>query len=304
MTTHNATATAAAQAPAPTRKLGGSASSISVGQIAFGLMGMTWCSIGSRTPDTQAFETMKAAADSGATLWNTGAFYGPTEDPYANLDLLKRFFDANPDYKDRVFLSVKGGLHQPSFREKGIFGSFFDSTPSNLEEDLRHIRAHLGTDQGGKQIDFYEMARIDTKVPIEEAMQNLLSLSSQTYTDAKSGQEVRGKGLFHHISISEVGAETIRRAAKAAPLAFVEIEYSPFCRDADELGVVRVCEELQLPILAYSPVGKGMLTGAIKSRADLPEGDMRLTQDKFSEEVRPAPHPAAAFPVLPLASPS
>ncbi|KAN0065195.1 hypothetical protein ACQY0O_001692 [Thecaphora frezii] len=268
----------------PQRNLGGSASAIKVGQIGFGLMGMTWCAPENATPDAQAFETMKAAADSGSNLWNTGAFYGPTSDPYKNLKLIKRFFEAYPDYKDKVYLSVKGGMHQPSFRERGLFGSAPDASVANLEEDLLAIRQQLGTDQGGKEIDFYEMARVDVKTPIEEAMQNLLSLSSQTYTDAKSGKQLKGKGLFHHISLSEIGAETIRKAAKVAPIAFVEIEYSPWQRDAEELGVIRACEELEVPILAYSPIGKGMLTGTIKSRKDIPEGDLRLMQDKFSEE--------------------
>ncbi|PWN50923.1 Aldo/keto reductase [Violaceomyces palustris] len=268
--------------PIPQVSLGGSASHIKIGQVGFGLMGMTWCDPSNTTPDEVAFETMKASVDSGSNFWNTGAFYGPQSDPLANLKLIKRFFDANPSYKEKVVLSVKGGMDLENYAKVGALAP--SAKIEVLEKDLNIIRQTLGTESGGKEIDLYEMARVDRTIPIEEAMFNLLSLSSQTYKDPKTGEEKKGKGLFHHISLSEVGAQTIRKAAKVAPIAFVEIEYSPLERSAEELGVVKACEELGIVIAAYSPLGKGMFSGTLKSRSEIPQGDLRLRWDRFSEE--------------------
>jgi len=102
-------------------------------------------------------------------------------------------------------------------------------------------------------------------------MKNLLQLSQE-------------EKLFHHISLSEVGAETIRKAAAVAPIACVEVEYSPWELSIETNGVLDACKELSIPIIAYSPVGRGFLTGGVKSRDDFPEGDIRLHQDRFSEE--------------------
>lgn len=96
--------------------------------------------------------------------------------------------------------------------------------------------------------------------------------------------KLRSEGLFKHIALSEVGAQTIRDASTVGPVSAVEIEYSPWELEAEKNGVIEACESLQIPIVAYSPVGKGMLTGAIKSRDDIPKGDIRLHQDRFSEE--------------------
>lgn len=96
--------------------------------------------------------------------------------------------------------------------------------------------------------------------------------------------KLRSEGLFKHVSLSEVGAKTIRAAAAVGPVSAVEIEFSPWELEAEKNGVIEACKSLKIPIFAYSPVGKGMLTGAIKSRADIPEGDIRLGQDRFSEE--------------------
>lgn len=269
--------------PIPTIPLGGTASHIQIGKIAFGCMGMSWCDPSQQTPDQQAFETIKAAVDAGSNFLNTGAFYGPQSDPYHNLKLLRRFYDAYPEYKSKTVLSVKGGTDISLYREKGMGGFHFDSSPSALEADLRGIREQLGTDEGGKEIDVYEMARRDDKASVTDIMYNMLSLSSETYTD-KSGNKVKGKGLFKHIALSELGLKSIQEAVRVAPIACVELEVSPWELEAYTLGIVDFCSQQKIPILAYSPTGKGLLTGTIKSVADLPEGDVRRHMDRLNEE--------------------
>lgn len=162
-------------------------------------------------------------------------------------------------------------------------GFHFDSFPAALEADLCGIREQLGTDQGGKEIDVYEMARRDDKASVTDIMYNMLSLSSETYTD-KSGKEVKGKGLFKHIALSELGLKSIQEAVKVAPIACVELEVSPWELEAYTSGIVDFCSQHKIPILAYSPTGKGLLTGTIESVADLPEGDVRRHMDRLNEE--------------------
>lgn len=175
-------------------------------------------------------------------------------------------------------------MNVAAYAEKGIPGLAADASVQALEHDLHEIRKMLGSDQpDGKQLDVYEMARRDTKVSVEETMYNMLSLSSQTYIDAQ-GQEQTGKGLFDHISLSEVGLETIQAASKVAPIACIEIEVSPWERAAYDLGIVDFCAKQDIPILAYSPTGKGMLAGNITSPADLPENDIRTHVDRFQKE--------------------
>ncbi|SJX63472.1 related to Aldo-keto reductase yakc [NADP+] [Sporisorium reilianum f. sp. reilianum] len=269
--------------PIPTIALGGSASHLQIGRVAFGCVGMSWCDPSARTPDAQAFETIKAAVDAGSNLLNTGAFYGPPSDPYTNLQLLRRFYDAYPEYKAKTVLSVKGGMPIANYRAKGMAGFTPDSTVEGLEADLRGIREQLGTDEGGKGIDVYEMARRDPARPVKEIMYNMLALSSETYTDA-DGNKVTGKGLFKHISLSELRLESIKEAASVAPVAFVELEVSPWELEAFNLGIVDYCAQHRIPVLAYSPTGKGILSGNIQSPDDLPANDVRRHMDRLSSD--------------------
>lgn len=269
--------------PIPTIALGGSASHIQIGRVAFGCMGMTWCDPKDRTSDQQAFETIKTAVDSGSSLLNTGTFYGPQIDPYANLELLRRFYEAYPEYKSKTILSVKGGIPIANYRSKGMAGLTPDASLDALHDDLGAIREHLGTDHGGKEIDLYEMARRDTKVGIKQTMYNMLSLSSETYIDSE-GKQQQGKRLFKHISLSELGLESIREAVSVAPIACVELEVSPWELGAFDQGIVSFCSSQKIPILAYSPTGKGILTGNIQSVDDLPESDIRRHMDRLQGE--------------------
>ncbi|SPO26705.1 related to Aldo-keto reductase yakc [NADP+] [Ustilago trichophora] len=268
--------------PIPTIPLGGSASHIHIGRVAFGCMGMSWAEPSQQTPDKQAFETIKAAVDAGSNLLNTGAFYGPPSDPYANLKLLRRFYDAYPEYKEKTILSVKGGTPIELYKAKGMAGFKPDASVANLEADLLGIREQLGTDQGGKEIDVYEMARRDPGKSMTETMYNMLSLSSETYTDS-NGNKVTGKGLFKHISLSELGLASIKEAVSVAPIAFVELEVSPWELEAYTSGIVDFCSSQKIPILAYSPTGKGLL-GQIKTTDDLPEGDIRRGMDRLNSD--------------------
>lgn len=226
-------------------------------RIGYGLMNHTWAP--KQTPDEQAFAAIRASVDAGSTMLNSGEFYGQPE-PTLNLQLLRRFYDAHPEYVDKTYLSVKGGL---GFKDGAI-----DFTPNASEENLRRSVTNINETLGGKKkMDMFEMARVDQKIPIADAMRTLLKL--------------RDEGHFKDIALSESAAETIRRAAKVAPIAGVEVEYSPWSLNIEHNGVIDACKELNIPIIAYSPLGKGFLTGSLKSPDDIPEGDHRKHFERF-----------------------
>jgi pyridoxine 4-dehydrogenase len=134
-------------------------------------------------------------------MLNSGEFYSnePLKDPTRNLRLLRRFYEAYPEYVDKTYLSVKGGLARGSFAA--------DASEENLRASVTTINESLG---GKKKMDLFEMARVDKNTSIEQTMRTLLKL--------------RDEGHFKDIGISEVSAKTVREAAKYAPIAAVEVE--------------------------------------------------------------------------------
>ncbi|KAK9237437.1 NADP-dependent oxidoreductase domain-containing protein [Lipomyces kononenkoae] len=227
-----------------------------IGPVGFGLMGLTWRPI--QMPDDRAFATMKRAIEHGATFFNGGEFYG-TPVPTLNLDLINRFFTKYPEYADKVVLSIKGGVDPKTFTP--------DGSAEFVRKSVENCIKHLGT---AKKLDLFECARVDHKVPIETTVSAIGDLVKE--------------GLIGGISLSEVKAETIRRAAAVHKISAVEIEYSLWATEARDLGVLSTCAELGIPVVAYSPLGRGFLTGQVRSRRDLGEGDLRLHLDRFSEE--------------------
>lgn len=245
---------------------GGDASHIKVGQIGYGLMGLTWKDSSAIADDETNFKAMKAAVDAGATFWNTGSFYNPQDLPYANLKLIRRFFEKYPEYMDKITISVKSGVDVEAYLEKGFAGMKPDSSVEALEKDLKGIRAALNSDNGGHEVDLFESARVDLSRQPEEWMVNLM--------------EIKKRGLFKHISLSEVGPSTIRKAAAVGPIAAVEVEYSVMELSVETNGVLAACKELNIPIVAYSPIGRGILTGGV----EIAKGDPRAHQEQFSAD--------------------
>ncbi|KZT26310.1 aldo/keto reductase [Neolentinus lepideus HHB14362 ss-1] len=240
-----------------TTQLGGTASDVTVGKIGHGLMLMTWKEV--PTPDEECFEAIMAGIDSlpaGVKMvLNSGEFYGHNLST-ANLDMLARFFTKYPDYADKTFLSVKGGLKPQSFEP--------DASLDNLRRSVDAINAAL---KGTKQLDLFEMARVDRKITVEEAVKNMIVLIKE--------------GKFSHIGMSECRAETLRRANSVHPITAVEIEVSPWAYEEEQKKVIAAAQELNITVAAYSPLGRGFLTGQIKSLDDIPEGDMRRHFGRF-----------------------
>ncbi|KAH6718998.1 NADP-dependent oxidoreductase domain-containing protein [Leptodontidium sp. MPI-SDFR-AT-0119] len=224
-----------------------------IGPIGYGLMGLTW----RQQPPTeeQSFKAMRASLKAGANFWNAGEFYGTPESN--SLTLLNKYFTKYPEDAKKVVLSIKGGLvkMQP------------DGTPEGIKISVENCLRLL---DGKKSIDVFECARVDRNTPIETTMKAL-----EEYVKA---------GKIGGIALSEVSASSVRRAAKVTKIVAVEVELSLWSTDVLSNGVAAACAENNIPIVAYSPMGRGMLTGEIKSPDDIPEGDMRKTMPRFLPE--------------------
>ncbi|EMD38423.1 hypothetical protein CERSUDRAFT_113579 [Gelatoporia subvermispora B] len=241
-------------------KLGGTATNVTVAKVAHGLMMMTWTP--NPVPEEQAFEAIKAGVDAlpaGVKMvLNSGEFYAQDLGT-ANLKLVSRFFEKYPEYADRTFLSVKGGVNRK------VLGP--DSSPENLRASVDNINAAL---RGTKKLDLFQCARVDQNHPIEETIKILSELIKE--------------GKFDHIGMSECSAATLRRGHSVYPITIVEIEVSPWSYEEETKKVIAAAKELDISVAAYSPLGRGFLTGTIKSLDDLPEDDMRRRFSRFQPE--------------------
>jgi len=142
-----------------------------------------------------------------------------------------------------------------------------DSSEEHVRRSVDNINQHL---RGTKKLDLFECARVDPNIPIEEATRTLHKLIEE--------------GKFNYIGMSEASSATLRKAHAVHPIAAVEIELSPWAYEDEAKKVIAAAKELGIAVVGYSPLGRGFLTGQIKSRDDLPEGDMRLHFDRFTEE--------------------
>lgn len=200
---------------------------------------------------------MRAALKNGCNFWNGGEFYGPPT--YNSLVLLERYFEKYPEDADKIVLSVKGA--------SGTDGRGPDGSAAGVRRSIDAVIKQLN---GRKKLDIFECARRDQKASMAETFGEM-----QKYID---------EGKLGGISLSEVRAETIHEAVKITKVVAVEVELSLFSTEVLENGVVAACAQYNIPLIAYSPVGRGMLTGQVKTLDDIPQDDMRRHFPRFSPE--------------------
>ncbi|GAA6056060.1 hypothetical protein JCM3770_007005 [Rhodotorula araucariae] len=223
----------------------------------FGAMGMS-AFYGARNDD-QSKQALRKAIEIGCTCWDTAHIYGQG----ANERLLGEILREG-DNRKKVFLISKFGIE---FTPDGK--AVADGSPENV---IRAINTSI-KDLGGLYPDAYLLHRMDKKTPIEETVRAL---------DA-----IRKEGKTKYIGLSECSVETLRRAAKEAKIDFVEVEYSPWELTMEHNGVLDACKELGVKVLAYSPLGRGFLTGRYKSPEDFAAADgsdFRATLPRFAKE--------------------
>ena len=175
-------------------------------------------------PVDQAIKAMRAALESGCNFWNAAEFYGTPD--WNTQKLLAAYFKQYPEDADKIVLSVKGAFDPQTMRGTG--------TPEGIKKSMDKILGDLG---GCKKIDVFACARIDPDVPVEATLKHL-------------EDEYVKKGVIGGISLSEVSAATIRRAAKVTKIAFVEVEVSLWSTHVLENGVGAACAEFDSPIIA------------------------------------------------------
>ncbi len=228
---------------------------LEVSAMGLGCMGMSDFYGGASTEAVDA--TLLAALEQGVTFWDTAEIYGP----YANEQLLGDRIKALGIDRDRLTLATKFGIARKATGEwMGL-----DSTPETIRKSCEGSLSRLQTEV----IDLYYQHRVDPNVPIEDVVGTLADLVKE--------------GKVRYIGLSEADEETIRRAHKVHPITALQGEYSLWTRDLDD-QVLPALKELGIGLVAYSPLGRGFLTGAFKSRDDFAEGDWRLNNPRFSEE--------------------
>jgi aryl-alcohol dehydrogenase-like predicted oxidoreductase len=227
---------------------------LDVGRIGLGAMGMSAAYTGAGTDDAESIRTIHRALELGVTLIDTAEIYGP----FTNEELVGR---AIKDRRDDVVLATKFGLVSHADGGPGNL----DSSPANIRTAVDGSLRRLGTDH----IDLYYQHRVDPKTPIEETVGALAELVSA--------------GKIRHIGLSEAGPDTIRRAHAVHPITALQSEYSLWTRDP-EPRVLPVLRELGIGFVAYSPLGRGFLTGEIRSTADFSDDDSRKTNPRFTGE--------------------
>jgi aryl-alcohol dehydrogenase-like predicted oxidoreductase len=224
---------------------------LDVGRIGLGAMGMS--GVYGATDESESIRTIHRALDLGVTLIDTAEVYGP----YHNEELVGR---AIKDRRDDVVIATKFGMISHTSDGGGI-----DSSPANLRIAVEGSLKRLGTDH----IDLFYQHRVDPNTPIEDTVGALAELVAA--------------GKIRHIGLSEAWVDNIRRAHAVHPITALQSEYSLWTRDP-EADVLPVLRELGIGFVPYSPLGRGFLTGQIKSIDDLADGDFRKTNPRFVGE--------------------
>ncbi|TVY36381.1 Pyridoxal reductase [Lachnellula subtilissima] len=220
----------------------------------FGLMRYTIP--GSLVPDDVAFPVFKAALSYGANIWSGADYYGT---PEANtLHLLNRYFTSYPADAEKVILTIKGGV---------ISASTTDGSPDGMRRSVDKCNRIL---DGKKKIDFFGPARVDPNTPIESTVGALAELVEE--------------GKIGGILLSESSAATIKRADKIHHISLVEAELSLWATDVLHNGVAETCKQLDIVVLAHTPLGRGMLAGNFANHVDVANGEFHSMFPRFQGE--------------------
>ena len=235
-----------------TRKLG---KNLEVSALGFGCMGLNF-SYGHSLSKEESVKLIRDAVERGVTFFDTAEVYGP----FTNEELVG---EALRPMRDQVVIATKFGFNidPETKKQNGL-----DSRPEHIREVCDASLKRLGIDV----IDLFYQHRVDPSVPIEDV--------------AGAVKELIAAGKVKHFGLSEPGAQTVRRAHAVQPITALQNEYSLWTRGPETNGILDACEELGIGLVAYSPLGKGFLTGAMNKDTKLGEGDFRKILPRFTPE--------------------
>ncbi len=234
-----------------TRKLGRHGPTVSA--LGLGCMGMS--EFYGAHSDAESIATLQHALDRGVTLFDTADIYGP----YTNEELLGRALKGR---RAQAFIATKFGfVRDPVNPEAPVV----DGTPARVAQACEDSLKRLGVEY----LDLYYLHRVDPRVPVED-------------TVGAMAQLVRA-GKVRHLGLSEVSPQTLERAHGVHPITALQSEYSLWTRDPED-GALEACERLGVGFVPFSPLGRGFLTGAIKSPDDFAADDYRRTNPRFQGE--------------------
>ncbi|MGQ3228705.1 MAG: aldo/keto reductase [Blastomonas fulva] len=233
------------------RKLGG----LEVSALGLGCMPMAGIgpAMYGKADHRESIATLERAMELGVTFFDTAEVYGP----YVNEELLGQAIRGR---RERLVIATKFGFRLDDGKVTGV-----DSSPENVRRACEGSLKRLGVDT----IDLYYQHRVDPDVPIEETVGAMARLVEE--------------GKVRFLGLSEAGADNIRRAHATHPIAALQSEYSLWERGVEE-DILPLCQDLGIGFVPYSPLGRGFLTGQFSKRSDLPEGDYRLNDPRYSEE--------------------
>jgi aryl-alcohol dehydrogenase-like predicted oxidoreductase len=224
------------------RKLG----SLTVFALGLGCMGMS--AFYGATDADESIATIHRALELGCNFLDTAEMYGP----YANEELVGK---AIAGRRGKVVVATKFGI-RPAPTPENPVNRVLDGSPENVRRSIEGSLRRLGTDY----VDLYYLHRVDPGTPIEETVGAMATLVKE--------------GKVRHIGLSEASAETIRRAHAVHPIAALQSEWSIFTRDVED-AILPACRQLGVGIVAYSPLGRGFLSGRFKSPSELAADDFR-----------------------------
>jgi aryl-alcohol dehydrogenase-like predicted oxidoreductase len=233
------------------RQLG--TSGLRVSALGLGCMGMS--AFYGTTDEPEAVATIRRAIELGVTFLDTAEMYGP----FINEELIGKTV---ADRRDEVVIATKFARH---FDPDDLENRDLDGSPENVRRAAEGSLKRLGTDH----IDLLYQHRIDPNVPTEETVGAMAELVTE--------------GKVRYLGLSEAAPETIRRAHAVHPIAAVQTEYSIWTRDLEE-DVLPTLRELGIGLVAYSPLGRGMLSGRFQTADDFDADDWRRTQPRFQGE--------------------